>query len=282
MRPIPPAAAYESRTNRPRTCRDVDAYAPDAAYAISALRRDRAYRCDGSARVRVQTRSSRRVRAYRCVRGVENSQETVTGMTSCSALLMGAYAAGSAHAQDAHDAAYAAYAVARGPQVVSGWLALGDVPDEQLGHARPVPVPPHDTARSGSPNSGTSRRTHGSPSRWQAPGGDAPCPRGAARRWQRDTGRIGIQPSSGSRSRAPLSPLAGARTPGPRTFGGGSNGNGRGQRPRPAPGRGCTAGAAPVLDRRRRRASDSEPAGGSPRGARRSSARDPRGGTRGP
>ncbi|MGA9112381.1 MAG: hypothetical protein WB802_01100 [Candidatus Dormiibacterota bacterium] len=37
MRPIPPAAAYESRTNRPRTCRDVDAYAADAAYAISAL-----------------------------------------------------------------------------------------------------------------------------------------------------------------------------------------------------------------------------------------------------
>jgi hypothetical protein len=37
MRPIPPAAAYESRTNRPGPYLDVAAYAPDAAYAISAL-----------------------------------------------------------------------------------------------------------------------------------------------------------------------------------------------------------------------------------------------------
>jgi hypothetical protein len=34
---MPPVAAYESRTNRPPTCLDVDAYAPDAAYAISPL-----------------------------------------------------------------------------------------------------------------------------------------------------------------------------------------------------------------------------------------------------
>jgi hypothetical protein len=37
IRLIPPAAAYESRTNRPRTYLDVAAYAPDAAYAITAL-----------------------------------------------------------------------------------------------------------------------------------------------------------------------------------------------------------------------------------------------------
>ena len=92
MRPIPPAAAYESRTNPGRTCLGVGAYAPDAAYAISPLRRDRAYRRDGSARMRVQRRSSRRVRAYRRVRGIENSQETVTAVTSDWALRMGAYA----------------------------------------------------------------------------------------------------------------------------------------------------------------------------------------------
>jgi hypothetical protein len=93
MRLIPPAAAYESRTNRPGTYLGVAAYAPDAAYAISLLWRDRAYRRDRSARVRVQARSARRACAYSRVRGVENSQETVTWVTACCAVVKRAYAA---------------------------------------------------------------------------------------------------------------------------------------------------------------------------------------------
>jgi hypothetical protein len=239
---MPPAAAYESRTNPVRTCLGVGAYAPDAAYAISPVRRDRAYRRESSARMRVQGRSSRRARAYRRVRGVENSQETVTAATSGWALRM------------------ASYATRRGP-------AVGYVPAARLAQARPERVPLDDTARSGSPNCGTSRRIHGAPPRWQVPDGEAQCSRDSGRCSPRDTRRIGIRRRTDWGSRAPRSPLAGARTPGPRTCAAGSSGNGRAQRPRPAPRRGCIAGAAPVLDRRRRRASDGELADGSARAA---------------
>jgi len=254
---MPPAAAYESRTNPGRTSLGVGAYAPDAAYAISPLRRDRAYRRDGSARMRVQGRSSRRARAYRRVRSVENSQETVTAATSGWALRM------------------AAYATRRAP-------AVGNVPDARLAQGRPERVPLDDTARRGSPNCGTSTRIHGAPPRWQVPDGEAHCSRDSGRCSPHDTRRIGIRRRTDWGSRAPRSPLAGARTPRPRTCAAGSSGNGRAQRPRPAPGRCCIAGAAPVLDRRRRRVSDGEPADGSARAAHRSSPGDPRGSTPGP